>query len=125
MKEIFIVGAGGGIGAISRYCISKIMSNVFNLSIPIGTLTENVLGGFLIGFIFQLSISTNSISSNLKLFLTTGLLGGLTTFSTFSYETVTLFSEGKYILGMLNIVLNVSLSLIGVALSMFICKAVV
>lgn len=125
MKEIFIVGAGGGIGAISRYFISKIMSNIFNLSIPIGTLTENVLGGFLIGFIFQLSISTNSISSNLKLFLTTGLLGGLTTFSTFSYETVTLFSEGKYILGMLNIVLNVSLSLIGVALSMFICKAVV
>lgn len=125
MKEIFIVGAGGGIGAISRYCISKIMSNVFTVNFPISTLTENVIGAFFIGLIFQLSISTNSISPNLKIFLTTGLLGGLTTFSTFSYETVTLFSEGKYILGMLNIVLNVSLSLIGVALSMFICKAVV
>lgn len=122
MKEIIFVGAGGGIGAIFRYFITKIDNALFHVGIPVGTLTENVLGGFLIGVVYQISMSTDSISPNLKLFLTTGLLGGFTTFSTFSYETVTLFNEGKYMLSIINIVLNVVLSLIGAAIGIYICK---
>ena len=57
------------------------------------------------------SIKSGAISPNLRLFLTTGLLGGLTTFSTFSYETTTLLHEGNYLLGALNISLNLFLSL--------------
>lgn len=75
--------------------------------------------------IIELSMSTDFISPNLKLFLTTGIMGGLTTFSTFSYETINLLSSGRYLAGMANILLNVFLSLGGVALATFLCKAFV
>ena len=70
--------------------------------------------GLLIGLILELNSRTNVVSPQMKLFLTTGLMGGLTTFSTFSYETVGLFSDGSYTSAMINIILNVALSLVGV-----------
>ena len=70
----------------------------------------------------EISISTDLISPNLKLFLTTGIMGGLTTFSTFSYETISLLGDGKYLLGVGNIFLNLILSLGGVILGTSICK---
>ena len=123
MKEIFYVAAGGGIGAVFRYLLTKYTTSLFNWSIPLGTLIENTLGGFLISIVFGISISTNKISPGLKLFLTTGMLGGFTTFSTFSYETVKLISEGKYLLGICNVLLNVILSLSGAAIGMLIFKS--
>jgi CrcB protein len=87
---------------------------------PLGTLLANVIAGVAIGFIIGLDIS----QAKAKLFLTTGLLGGLSTFSAFSLETVTLFSEGKYFLGTLNVLLNLVLSLLGVVLGMFLAKLV-
>lgn len=114
MQRIFYVGIGGFIGASLRYVISGYSSKLFGTGFPYGTLIVNVLGGFLIGLIMELSIAPSIISPNLKLFLTTGIMGGLTTFSTFSYETVTLLSNGSYILFCFNILLNLSLSLGGV-----------
>ncbi|MEA4828003.1 MAG: fluoride efflux transporter CrcB [Clostridium sp.] len=116
MEKIFYVGLGGFIGAALRYIISTNSSKVFNGQLPYGTLIVNILGGILIGFIMELSSTTNIISSNLKLFLTTGILGGLTTFSTFSYETVALFSNGSYYLALLNTFLNLFLSFSGVVI---------
>lgn len=116
MVEILSVGLGGFLGAISRYIISMQASRLFTGRIPIGTLFVNILGGLLIGFILELNSKTNVISPQMKLFLTIGLMGGLTTFSTFSYETVGLFSDGSYISAMVNIILNVILSLIGVVI---------
>ena len=87
---------------------------LFTGRIPIGTLCVNILGGLLIGLILELNSRTNVVSPQMKLFLTTGLMGGLTTFSTFSYETVGLFSDGSYTSAMINIILNVVLSLVGV-----------
>ena len=114
MINIVCVGLGGCIGAISRYLITLYSSKVFISKIPVGTLAVNILGGLLIGFILSLTLKTDWISPQMKLFLTTGLMGGLTTFSTFSYETVSLFSDGKLEVGLLNIALNLSLSLIAV-----------
>nr|WP_309450237.1 fluoride efflux transporter CrcB [Clostridium sp.] len=108
-----------------RYLVTKQSANLFNSSIPIGTLIVNVVGGFLIGVISELSMSTELISPNLKLFLITGIMGGLTTFSTFSYETISLMSDGRYLAGMANVLLNVFLSLGGVALAISLCKAIV
>lgn len=105
--------------------VTKQSANLFNSSIPIGTLIVNVVGGFLIGVISELSMSTELISPNLKLFLITGIMGGLTTFSTFSYETISLMSDGRYLAGMANVLLNVFLSLGGVALAISLCKAIV
>lgn len=120
MQKIFYVGIGGFIGASLRYVISMHSSKLFGTQLPYGTLIVNVLGGILIGIIMELSLTTEMISPDLKLFLTTGILGGLTTFSTFSYETVSFFNNGSYMLGALNACLNLFLSFTGVAAGKFI-----
>jgi len=125
LKQIIYVGIGGCIGASIRYVITKQSANLFNSSIPLGTLIVNVVGGFLIGMIMELSASTDFISPNLKLFLTTGIMGGLTTFSTFSYETISLITDGSYLLGFGNIFLNLFLSLGGVVLATSLCKIII
>ncbi|CCJ33703.1 MULTISPECIES: fluoride efflux transporter CrcB [Caloramator] len=125
MLKVIYVGLGGFIGASLRYLISMGASKTFNLDIPMGTLIVNILGGLLIGFIMELSLSTDIISPDLRLFLTTGILGGLTTFSTFSYETINLLNSGAYIWGIINIVLNVLLSLIGVVVGKILCNAII
>lgn len=124
MQKVLYVGIGGFIGAALRYVISMQSSKYFNSNIPLGTLIVNVLGGFIIGLIMEISTSTDLISPNLRLFLTTGIMGGLTTFSTFSYETVSLIGAGSYLLGIVNICLNLFLSLGGVVLAKLLCKII-
>ena len=116
MQKLLYVGLGGFIGAALRYFISTKMAVT---PIPWGTLLVNVAGGILIGVIMQLCLTTNSISPNMKLFLTTGVMGGLTTFSSFSYETVTLFSSGDIKHGVMNICLNLFLCLGGVLIGQY------
>lgn len=120
MAKVLYVGIGGFIGASLRYLISITVPKFFKSGIPLGTLLVNIAGAILIGFIMEMSIRFSFISPNMKLFLTTGILGGLTTFSTFSYETMDLYQKGKYILFCSNIILNLGLSLIGVVLGTFI-----
>jgi len=124
LEKILCVGIGGFIGASVRYIITIQSSKMINSNFPLGTLIVNVVGGFLIGAIMEISMSTDFISPNLKLFLTTGIMGGLTTFSTFSYETITLLSDGKYLLGIGNVFLNLILSLGGVILATSLCKII-
>jgi len=120
MVRLFYVGVGGFIGASLRYIISLYSPYLFGNKLPYGTLIVNVLGGILIGLIMELSLTTEMISPDMRLFLTTGIMGGLTTFSTFSNETVNLFSSGSYALATLNICLNLFLSLGGVVLGKYV-----
>lgn len=123
MKKLLFVGIGGFIGCCLRYLISSHSpTKIFGIQLPYGTLIVNVIGGILISFIMDFSIKSSTISPNLRLFLTTGLMGGLTTFSTFSYESITLLCEGSYFLGTLNIYLNLFLSLGGVMFGKFISQ---
>ena len=117
MQKIIYVGIGGCIGAVLRYAISCKLGEA---QIPLGTLTVNILGGFLIGLIMEISISSELISPNMRLFLTTGVLGGLTTFSTFSYETIRLIENGDLKHGVMNIFLNILLCLGGVVLGQYV-----
>ena len=122
MMNIVIVGLGGFIGASTRYLISLYASKLFTSKIPIGTLTVNILGSLIIGIVMELTLKTSLISPHMKLFLTTGFLGGLTTFSTFSYETMELIEKGELLLAIFNIALNLLLSLGGAILGRVIIK---
>lgn len=120
--RILIVGVGGFIGASLRYIISGLSIRVFGDSFPYGTLLVNILGGLLIGFIMEASVSLWPVSPNIRIFLTTGLLGGLTTFSTFSYETISMLSDGSYLMGGINAGLNLFLSLFCAWLGKFLAQ---
>ncbi|MGG7079475.1 fluoride efflux transporter CrcB [Clostridium sardiniense] len=125
IELLALVGCGGFIGAAFRYLISINASKLFGANFPYGTLIANIIGALIIGFVMKLSLDTALISPNTKLFLTTGMMGGLTTFSTFSYETVSMLISGEYILGASNLLLNVILSLVGVIIGMFFAKLLV
>lgn len=127
MQRVFLVilvGCGGFIGASLRYLISLGAKGI-GTSFPFGTLIANILGALIIGFVMQLSLDTALISANTRLFLTTGMMGGLTTFSTFSYETIGLLTTGQSGLGIVNIIVNLGLSLLGVVIGMAIARAIV
>ncbi|MBC8063142.1 MAG: fluoride efflux transporter CrcB [Clostridiaceae bacterium] len=125
MQKIFYVGIGGFVGASLRYIISIQSTKWFGSSFPFGTLIVNVLGGFLMGAIMQISTDTTLISPNQRLILTTGVLGGLTTFSTFSLETINLFSDSRYVLGTLNISLNLFFSLFGLIVGKLLIQRII
>jgi len=122
--KVFYVGLGGFLGSAMRYLVSVYSARLFGTQFPYGTLIVNVGGGFLIGLITGISLSTDLISPDLKLFLVTGIIGGFTTFSTFSNETAGLLAAGSYSLGVLNICLNLFLGLGGVALGGLIARLV-
>lgn len=115
--DFMVVGAGGFLGSCLRYFFT-LFSKKLNFAIPFGTLLSNVLAGLLIGFIIGYENQTGNLSPRYKLLLTTGFLGGLSTFSTFSLETVQLFSSGKILLSVGNVLLNLALSFIGVLVGM-------
>jgi len=96
MKQLLLVGVGGFIGSIARFLVQKLNLNWQVLSIPMGTLTVNVLGSLLIGFIIGVSGKSEIISPSLRLFLMVGICGGFTTFSSFTAENMTLMQNGQF-----------------------------
>ncbi|MBI1676986.1 fluoride efflux transporter CrcB [Shewanella sp. DW31] len=110
MTNILLVAFGGSIGAVLRYLISIFMIQVFGSSFPFGTLLVNVIGSFFMSVIYALG-QMSHISPELKALIGIGLLGALTTFSTFSNETLLLMQEGDWLKAILNVVLNLSLCL--------------
>jgi CrcB protein len=99
---------GGALGSGARYLISLAALRLLGSSFPFGTLTVNVLGSFLIGLIMHVSLETTLISPAARIFLTTGVMGGLTTYSTFNYETLTLATEGEWQGAALNLAVTVA-----------------
>jgi CrcB protein len=95
MKTILVIGIGSFLGGIFRYLISGFIQNRFFSAFPFGTLSVNILGCLLIGVVFGLADRGN-LSQEWRLFLATGMLGGFTTFSAFSNETVGMLRDGQF-----------------------------
>ena len=109
--NILLVGIGGFIGSICRYLITISFAK-FKFTFPIATLSVNILGSFLIGFLFAYLQKNYPESKNLYLFLTTGVLGGFTTFSAFSLENLSLIQNDKIFIAIFYIVLSISVALL-------------
>ena len=100
--RLALICLGGAIGTGARYLTSLWAAGVFGPAFPAGTLIVNVAGSFFIGFIMQTSAATELISSDVRLMLTTGVMGGFTTYSTFNYETTNYFRSGAWGIGIVN-----------------------
>lgn len=124
MVEIFFVGLGGFFGAISRFLLSRWVSLKLEGVLPYGTLIVNVLGSFLLGFIMTFSLEKGLTHPYLRLAITTGFIGALTTFSTFSYETVVLIEERDWFFAGMNILSNLLLGLVSVMGGIILAKAI-
>lgn len=105
------VFSGAGLGALLRWVLGHFLNPVFP-TLPLGTLAANVLGGLLMGLALGAFSQYEAISPTMRLAMTTGFLGGLTTFSTFSAESVTLLLRGEYRWMFVHIMLHVAASLI-------------
>lgn len=104
--QIFIsVALGGALGALLRYMISGLAYRWAGAGFPWGTLAVNLLGAFCIGF-FWVVFERFLISAQIRMFVFVGILGGLTTFSTYSIETLNLFREGEGSLAVINVLVS-------------------
>jgi len=93
MTRVLLVFVGGGGGSVLRYLTVLAAVRFVTPSIPVGTLVVNVVGCFFIGFVHTLAMLTARISPDARLFLTTGVMGGLTTYSSFNYEALALIEQ--------------------------------
>jgi len=123
VMNILIVAFGGGLGAVCRYCLSKVLSEHGSNYIPLGTITVNLVGSFLIGFLFE-AFAVYEVRPATRLFLTTGFLGGFTTFSTYALESVNLLRERQYLRGFLDIAFHDVLGLVMVVLGVLAFKGI-
>lgn len=102
MRELLVIGLGGFFGAIARYSISGWVHRWVSPAFPWGTLTVNIAGCFTLGALMALVEGRLPVDSDVRLFLAIGVLGSLTTFSTFSYETVELVRRSEASLALAN-----------------------
>ena len=111
IRLLSIIAVGGAVGSVSRYLLQLLVARHFVHPFPLGTLLVNVLGCLLIGFFYAAAERGTIGSPELRLLLTTGFCGGFTTFSTFSYETIALLTDGEYAYGALYVAGSVLLGL--------------
>ncbi|MCR5758387.1 MAG: fluoride efflux transporter CrcB [Selenomonas sp.] len=121
--QYLYVFLGGGLGAVCRYLATTAIGARFGMMFPFGTLFVNTLGSFLMalimGVLLTMSKAHNLLSEPLRLLLTVGFLGGFTTFSSFSMETLTLLRNDSLLLALANIAANVALGLAAASIGLY------
>jgi CrcB protein len=114
LKEVLLVGFGGFIGSVARYYVSKLNLTLEFYSIPLGTLSVNVLGSLLLGFLTGIVVKSPLLTVEWRLFLMVGICGGFTTFSTFTSENMMLIHNGQFLSAALYTGLSLVLGFIAV-----------
>jgi CrcB protein len=122
MNYLFVL-IGGGIGALLRYTTTEFIKSIINIKFSVGILFVNCIGALIIGFLTNF-LGNNSMDIKLKLLLITGFLGGYTTFSTYSLETVQYFLNGNVKQAFMNILLNNVLCIFFVLIGMWMNKII-
>lgn len=125
MKKILALGIGGFIGSNLRYFITLKTHALFGNNFPYGTFAVNILGCFFLGFLAVYGNEVVNLSTNTKLLLGTGMMGALTTFSTFSFETFSLMRHSSYRLAFTSMALNLFLGIIAVWMGFELAKKLI
>ncbi|MBP2160730.1 MULTISPECIES: fluoride efflux transporter CrcB [Asticcacaulis] len=120
MLNVFLVLIGGGVGSVARYGLGRWLNGFW----PYGTFAANVAGGLLMGLVMGFILRNPGEGERMRLLLATGVLGGFTTFSSFSLETVQMLERRDYAGAMIYAGLSVVLSIAAVALGLFIVRKV-
>lgn len=118
LRNILLVALGGALGSVARYLLSALVQEQAHSAFPWGTMTVNVAGCLIIGFVTALAAAHGVVSPQVKLVLTTGFCGGFTTFSTFMNETLTLTSAGTTTWAVLYVAVSVVLGFAAAAAGM-------
>lgn len=122
MLKILYLGFFGGMGCVARYTVSGWVYAFAGRTLPYGTLAVNVVGSLLLGLIMEGSLRSTLLSPDLRFGLTVGFMGGFTTFSTFSYETVKLLEEGSLVAAGANILLNVIVCVVAAIIGIYLAR---
>ena len=125
LQNLWGVAFAGAVGAMARYGLHLWATRTWGERFPWGTLLVNVIGCLLLGFVVELVWRTQTSSPWLRIYLPVGLLGGFTTFSTFSYETLRHLERGEWATAGLNVAVNVGLGLLATALGFWAARALV
>lgn len=123
MLNILAIFIGGGLGSVSRYFVG-ILLKMHDLNFPIATFSVNILGSLILGFVAAYFWNKAPMHDTLRLAITVGFCGGLTTFSTFSWETFDLIKQGEFLLAGLYAVVSVLTCILAVSLGAFLSKYV-
>jgi CrcB protein len=107
MHVVLLIALFGAIGCVTRYLLSGWVYGLLGRGFPYGTLAVNILGAFIIGLIMEFGMRSTILTANMRTGLTIGFLGGLTTFSTFSYETFRLLEDGEILIASTNVLISV------------------
>lgn len=124
MIQLAAIAAGGAIGSLLRFAVSHGVHSVLGRAFPYGTMTVNVSGSLLIGFLYIMLTTRLELGTNWRAFLLVGLLGAFTTFSTFSLETLQLIEKGEMIKAAVNVSVNVGFCIGAAWLGVVIGRAV-
>jgi CrcB protein len=117
--RFLLICLGGAVGTGARYGVQILSTRWFGSDFPYGTLAVNVSGSFLIGLINQVAFTTQFIPPTVRVMLTIGVMGGFTTYSSFSFETLELVNGGAWLGAGVNIVLNTALCLAACGLGLY------
>jgi len=125
MIRVLLIGLAGALGTLSRYGVGVWAGKALGASFPYGTLIVNVTGCFLIALVAQIAISTTLLSPTMRLTLTTGFMGGLTTYSSFNYETTALLRDRGWAIGLTNVVMTLIACFVAGLLGLMAAKLIV
>lgn len=122
MPQFVWIAIAGALGALCRWGISRGVYTMFGTDFAWGTLIANVLGCFLIGFLMHIGLVSDKLSAEMRTAVAVGFLGALTTFSTFSYETIRYVEDSAWMLAILNIGTNLVIGLGATVAGLFLAK---
>lgn len=122
--EILGVAIAGSLGAVSRYLVANWIGTKHDSSFPWGTFFINITGSFLLGFVATVSFFLFSTSEVYRTIISVGFIGAYTTFSTFSFESFNLISEGSYLQAFLNLIISPTLGIIAAVIGIELAKTI-